>query len=138
MVARVLAFCLNASDHLNFTRGLCVPDEPDLWEHSLDQQLLLWIDVGEPSVERLKKARRKAQRVKVYSFNSKSEVWWRQQQNQMAELDIEVFQFPWQAVQDLAKCLHRTTALVVTVSGGALYVAIGETTVEVHCVCLQQ
>jgi uncharacterized protein YaeQ len=42
-------FCINAQESLEFTKGLSAVDEPDIWARSLDDQLLLWIDVGEPS-----------------------------------------------------------------------------------------
>ena len=78
MMARVLAYCLNVSPELEFTRGVSATDEPDLWAHSLSGELLLWIDVGEPSADRLKKASRSGANAKVYSINTKSDVWWRQ------------------------------------------------------------
>jgi uncharacterized protein YaeQ len=81
MLVRVLVYCLNAQEQLSFTRGLSAVDEPDLWVKTLDDQLALWIDVGEPAVERIKKATRIAAKVKVYSFNSKSASWWSQNQS---------------------------------------------------------
>jgi uncharacterized protein YaeQ len=51
MMVRILVFCINAQEHLEFTKGLSAVDEPDIWARSLDDQLLLWIDVGEPSTE---------------------------------------------------------------------------------------
>ena len=41
MMVRVLAFCINAQEHLVFTPGLSAVDEPDLWVHTLDGQLAL-------------------------------------------------------------------------------------------------
>ena len=76
MMARVLAFCINAQAGLAFTKGLSEVEEPDLWVRTLDEQTSLWIDVGEPSPERVKKATRLARAVKIYSFNTKSEAWW--------------------------------------------------------------
>ncbi|MGB0988917.1 MAG: YaeQ family protein, partial [Pseudoalteromonas spongiae] len=35
LMLRVLAFALNASDTLSFTKGLCADDEPEIWEKSL-------------------------------------------------------------------------------------------------------
>jgi len=55
MMARVLAFCLNAQEYLVFTKGLCAVEEPDIWARTLDDRLSLWIDVGEPTVDRIKK-----------------------------------------------------------------------------------
>ena len=51
MMVRLLAYCLNAEDGLEFTRGLSENDEPDLWQHSLDGRILKWIEVGEPAAE---------------------------------------------------------------------------------------
>lgn len=56
MMARVLAFCINAQEHLDFTRGLSTVEEPDIWARTLDDQISLWIDVGEPAVDRIKKS----------------------------------------------------------------------------------
>ena len=72
MMARVLAFCINAQEHLVFTKGLSAVEEPDIWARTLDDRLSLWIDVGEPSVDRIRKAITLSPAVKVYSFNSKS------------------------------------------------------------------
>ena len=58
MMVRVLAYCINANETLEFTKGVSAVDEPDLWHHTLDGQLSSWIDVGEPSVDRIKKATR--------------------------------------------------------------------------------
>ena len=75
MMVRILVFCINARERLEFTKGLSAVDEPDIWARSLDDQLMLWIDVGEPSIDRIKKASRIAKEVKVYSFNRKSKPW---------------------------------------------------------------
>ena len=72
MMVRVLAFCLNADENLTFTKGLSAVEEPDIILKSLSDSTMLWIDVGEPSADRIKKATRIAEVVKVYSFNSKS------------------------------------------------------------------
>ena len=72
MVSRLLAYCIHAREGLVFTKGLSSVEEPDIWLHTLDDQLVLWIEVGEPTVERIKKASRLARKVIVYSFNSKS------------------------------------------------------------------
>ena len=46
MMARVLAYCLNAQEGLVFTKGLSEIEEPDLWVRTLDEKTTLWIDVG--------------------------------------------------------------------------------------------
>ena len=137
MMSRVLAYCLNAQEFLTFTKGLSEVDDPDIWAKSLADEFLLWIDVGEPSFERIKKACRQAQAVKVYSFNSKSDVWWKQSQSNFAKLDAEIYQFEFAQIQALTKLVKRNMELAVTISDNSLYIAgeLGEC--EVVCRELQ-
>ncbi len=123
MMVRVLAFCLNAQEHLVFTNGLCAVEEPDIWARTLDDQISLWIDVGEPSLERLKKAVRLSPVVKVYCFNSKADRWWAQGQSKFKALKASIFQFQWGSIQALAAMVQRRMDLSVTITGEMAYVA---------------
>lgn len=123
MMVRVLAYCINADEHLEFTKGVSAVDEPDLWQHSLDGQLSSWIDVGEPAVDRIKKATRLTNNVKVYSFNSKSPVWWEQAKDQFSQLNVSLYQFQWETVQSLAALVQRTMNFSVTITDDSAYVA---------------
>lgn len=122
MMIRMLAFCINAQERLSFTKGLSAPDEPDIWARSLDDRMLVWIDVGEPNFDRIKKASRIAQSVKVYSFNSKAEVWWNQEHKKFSDLPVDVFRFDWHGAQALAAMAQRTMDLSMTLSGNCAYV----------------
>ena len=123
MMARVLAFCINAEEHLTFTKGLSEVEQPDIWARTLDDQISLWIDVGEPAADRVKKATRLATAVKVYSFNSKSDVWWAQGQAKFSQLKASFFRFDCQGIQTLAGLVERTMDLSVTITGDSAYVA---------------
>jgi len=137
MMVRMLVFCINAQENLEFTRGLCAVDEPDIWARSLDDQLLLWIDVGEPTPERIKKASRVAREVRVYSFNRKSVPWWEQGRDKFAELNAAFYRFEWESIQSLAALYQRTMQLSVTISGNSAYIAAGLGECEVAWVPLQ-
>jgi uncharacterized protein YaeQ len=137
MVVRVMAYCINAQQYLVFTKGLCAVDEPDLWVRTPDGQTALWIDVGEPTAERIKKATRLSPVVKVYSFNSKSNVWWDQGRARFNELTASVFQFQWDSVQALAALVQRTMDLSITITGDSAYVAAEPGECEVSWVPLQ-
>jgi len=93
MMTRVLAFCFNAQEFLSFTAGLSTPDEPDIWAKNFSEDILLWCDVGEPAFDRLKKAVGRSRTVKVYSFNSKSDVWWNKGRAEFVNLDVSFYQF---------------------------------------------
>ncbi len=138
MVARVLAFCINATDQLVFTKGLSTADEPDIWEKSLDGELQLWIDLGEPVPERIKKACGLARAVKVYSFNSKSDVWWNLNQPQFAKLAAVFYQFDHQQIKQLATLVERTMELSVTIAEQSAFVATAGGECELSWVTLQE
>jgi len=131
MMVRVMAYCLNAQERLRVTKGLSETEEPDLWVKSLDDQIEHWVDVGEPGLDRLKKATRQALHTRVYSFNSKSPTWWQQLQLQRSKLSVEVFAFEWSAIQALANLLERTMVMSVTITGDSAYVATEQGECEV-------
>ncbi len=138
MTARVLAFCLNAQKNLLFTKGLSAIDEPDLWVKTMDDKTTLWVDVGEPDPDRVKKSVRKAEHVKVYSFNTKSDVWWSQGKNKFAQYEVEIIRFHAEAVSKLASQLERTVDWSVTITGQSAFVACRQAEVEVNWETLQE
>jgi len=137
MMVRVLAYCINAQDQLTFTKGLSEVDEPDLWVRSYDENTTLWIDVGEPSVERIKKSCRLAENVKVYCFNSKADVWWKQFQGKIKQLQATIIKFDWQEIQSLACLVERTMDMSVSISGDSAYIAAQKGETEVNWQLLQ-
>jgi len=137
MMVRVLSFCINAQENLAFTKGLSAPDEPDIWARTLDDRVLLWIDVGEPTVDRIKKATRIAETVKVYSFNSKSNIWWKQEREKFSDLTALIFRFHWESAQALAALVQRTMDFSITISGNSAFVATEKDQFEVSWESLQ-
>jgi len=123
MMARVLAYCINAGEGLVFSKGLSEADEPAIWHHAMDDQILLWIDVGEPAQERMKKASHLAKSVKVYCFNARADVWWQQVQNKVSRLPVSVYQFEWPVIEALAAMVQRTMDISVSITGDSAYVA---------------
>lgn len=137
MMARVLCYCINVRENLSFTKGLSAADEPDIWAKSLDEQLELWIDVGEPAYERIKKASRLTDNVIVYSFNSKSNAWWSQEKEKFSKLPVAIFQFSWEEIQALSALVDRTMELNLTISGDTVYIVAKQETLEINWVTLQ-
>ncbi len=131
MMARVLAYCLNAQPDLAMTKGLSTIEEPDIWLKTLDDQIKLWIDIGEPDPERVKKSTRLAEKVAVYSFNTKSSVWWTQNASKLNLLEASVFQFDYSEIEAVAKLVERTMDMSVMLTGNSAYVSIGDNNCEV-------
>lgn len=137
MMVRILVFCINAQENLIFTKGLSAVDEPDIWARTLDDKLTCWIDVGEPTFDRVKKATRLTPNVKIYSFNSKSDVWWKQGSTKFNELAASFFRFEWKHIQILADLVQRTMNLSVTITGDSAYVSTESAGCEVSWVTLK-
>jgi len=85
---RLIAFALNASDELQFTKGLCAEDEPEICVESLTGDKELWISFGQLDEKRIRKACALATKVIVYTYNhKKSQVWWNQISNQLGRFN---------------------------------------------------
>ena len=52
LVARVLAYCLEYTGGIEFSRGLSDADEPPLSVRDLTGAMRAWIDIGTPSIPR--------------------------------------------------------------------------------------
>lgn len=137
MMARVMAFCFNTQEQLAFCKGLSDTEEPDLWLHSLDGKLELWIEVGEPITNRIKKATRMASVVKVYCFNNKANTWWDLNRDEIGALTASIYQFQWPEMQTLAGMVDRTMDISVTITEGSAYVATAQGECEVSVQQLQ-
>ncbi|MDY0137457.1 MAG: YaeQ family protein [Thiomicrospira sp.] len=138
MMVRVLVYCINLDPQLEFCKGLSDTDKPDMWAKSLDGQIDQWIDIGEPSVERIKKASHLAKTASVYSFNSKSDVWWNQNRDQITKLAVSVFQFNWCEIQPLAGLANRTIDFSLSLSENSAYISTDKSQYEIHWTGLQE
>lgn len=138
MMTRLLAYIINAQEYLAFTQGLSTPDEPDIIVKAMDDEILTWIDVGEPAADRIKKASRQARAVKVYSFNSKSNIWWQQEQKKIKALPVSVYQFQWPQITALAQMVERTMDVSFTITGHSVYIAMNQGELEVTWNALQE
>ena len=78
LMVRLIAFVLNASEDLVFTKGISAEDEPDLWKKSLGGDIELWIDLGQPDEKRIKKACGRSDEVIIYTYQEgMANAWWK-------------------------------------------------------------
>jgi uncharacterized protein YaeQ len=86
MMVRLLAYVINYDADLCFSKGLSTTDEPDLWIVRPDGSVPCWIEVGQASPERLRKAVSRAEQIKLYAYGSETEIWWSKQEVAIREL----------------------------------------------------
>lgn len=133
MAARLLAYCLNYTRGIEFTRGISTSDEPDVWVHSDHGDTEHWIEVGQPEESRLRKACGRARLVSVYTFGKSAATWWKLNSASISALPrLQVWQFDWDEIQAAAALLDRTVKLNTSIVGGIVYLDNGSasTTVE--------
>lgn len=133
MMVRLLAFALNASAALQFSKGLSTEDEPDLWQKSLSDEIELWIDLGQPDEKRIRKACGRSRRVIIYNYQERSSAtWWEQQKNRLARFDnLGVFSLGAATVTALGRMAERSMRLQCTIQDGQAWFTGGEQSVEV-------
>lgn len=133
MMVRLLAFILNASERLQFTRGISTEDEPDLWQKSLSDEIELWIDLGLPDESRIRKACSRAQRVRLYTYGARAmPPWWEKMRDKVRRFsNLEVVHIPADAVSALAALAEKSMALQCTVEDGQIWLGNAASTVSV-------
>jgi len=112
MMLRVLAFALNAHEHLAFGKGLSDTDEPDLWQKDLTGRILHWIDVGQPDEKRLIRASGRADRVTVYAYGRGADPWWEANSERLGRArNLTVWRVPAEASESAGKLAQRAMQL---------------------------
>jgi uncharacterized protein YaeQ len=66
LMTRLLAYCLEYTEGIAFSKGLSDPDEPAISVRDLTGALRSWIEIGAPEASRLHKAAKAAPDVAVY------------------------------------------------------------------------
>jgi uncharacterized protein YaeQ len=123
MMVRILAFALNAGERLEFTKGLSTDEVPDLWQKALTGDIEHWIEVGQPSAKRIKKACNRSDRVTVYTFSGHSaEVWWQQNQKDFVRLSkLNIVDLPHTQISNLGDDVARTASYQCTIQEGLIW-----------------
>ncbi|MBU2897419.1 YaeQ family protein [Vibrio hepatarius] len=137
MIARVLAYCIKYQAELTFTKGLSSIEEPDLWVKALNGTISHWIEVGEPALDRIKKATRLADRVDVFSFTSKSSTWWEQTKNKSHQYDAHIYRLSSEGIEALSEVIERGMDLSIMISGTSVFVDCDKGSFEIQIETLQ-
>lgn len=119
-MVRLIAFMLNASESIAFTKGLSSDDEPDLWQKSLTSDIELWVDLGQPDEKRIRKACGRSEQVVIYCYQEKkAKVWWEQQKNKLQRFsNLTVYLIHAEGVEALVK---RAMQLQCNIQEGEMY-----------------
>lgn len=131
MVTRLLAYCLEHAEGIDFSAGVSTTDEPAVLIRDLTGRITAWIEVGAPDAQRLHHGSKLADRVAVYTHRDPAKVIgaWAGKMIHRAD-DVVVRSFDPGFVDRVADLLERRNTLTVSVTEGQLYLTLGERTLE--------
>jgi uncharacterized protein YaeQ len=131
LVTRVLAYCLEHTDGLAFSRGLAEPDEPALSVRDLTGALVSWIEIGVPDAARLHKASKAAPRVAVYTHKEPRHLL-RQLEGERVHRahELELYAIDRPLLGELTSRLERRMTFALSVSDRHVYVSAGGATFD--------
>jgi uncharacterized protein YaeQ len=139
MMVRLLAFALNAHEHLAFGKGLSDTEEPDLWQKDLTGAIEHWIEVGQPDEKRLLRAAGRARQVTVYAYGNRAELWWKPIADKLERAkNLAVWRVPAPVVQALEQLAGRTMQLQCTVQDAQAYFSNAAETVQIELGALKR
>ena len=133
LMVRIVAFALNAHEHLEMTKGLSTDDEPDIWQKSLSGELDVWVALGLPSEKVMRQSCGKADKVIVYPYGGKTaEMWWDKIKNSTTRFDnLQVINFSETDTGALAKLASRAMKLQINIHDGDVMVSVDDSVVYV-------
>ena len=120
LMARLVAFVINADEDLVFCKGISQDDEPDLWQKSLNGEIKLWIDLGQPDEKRIKKACGRSEKVIIYTYQDGSaSAWFKQLEKSLKRFEnLSVIYLNIDG--DIEQLAQRTMSLSCNISDGEL------------------
>jgi uncharacterized protein YaeQ len=137
LVARLIAYLMEFTEGIEFSRGVSTPDEPTIAVRDLTGALEAWIDVGTPDADRLHKASKLARRVAVYTHKDPAQFLKQLAGKRIHNADtLALYAIDRALVGALVERLERRVAFSVSVSERELFVSIGVDHVTGSCLPL--
>ena len=129
LLTRVLAYCLEFSEGIGFSKGLSDPDEPAIYVRDLTGALQVWVDIGLPEPERLHRASKAAPRVAVYIHKDAAQWAERIRSAKIHRAEkLEAFAFDREWLMTIVGGLERRMKFSLARSEGEIYFTLGTST----------
>jgi uncharacterized protein YaeQ len=124
LVARVLAYALEYTRGIEFTRGLSEPEWPAILVRDLTGALQSWIEIGTPDAARLHRASKASPRVAVYVHTEPTQ-WLRALAGERIHRRdaLELYSIDRGLIDDLVARLGRRMSLALSVTDRELTVS---------------
>ncbi|MEK7240381.1 MAG: YaeQ family protein [Gemmatimonadota bacterium] len=131
LLTRLLAYCLEYTEGIAFSRGLGDPDEPAISVRDLTGVLKAWIEVGSPDAARLHKASKASPRVAIYTHKEPRLLLRAYEGEKIHRAErVELYAVDRDLLAELVSHLDRRVAMTLSVSDRHLFIDIGGTSVS--------
>lgn len=137
LATRLLAYCLEYTEGIEFTAGLSNGDEPAILVRDMTGRITAWIEIGAPDADRLHRASKLADRVAVYTHRDLRTFLGQLEGRKIHRAgEIPIFTFGKGFVDDLAARLARRVRIGLSITERHLYLDVDgaplATVVEEH------
>jgi uncharacterized protein YaeQ len=131
LLTRVIAYCLHYCGGMDLSPGLSQPDEPAIAVLDDQGRHRQWIEVGNPSRDRLERAARASDEVWVYSHRG-TEQWLRgiSLDDIRKRAHVTVVEVPGNFLEALAALLERRNRWGFVHSDRLLHLSVGDHSLE--------
>ncbi len=128
LATRLLAYCLEYTEGIEFTSGLSNGDEPAIVVRDLTGRLTAWIEIGAPDADRLHRATKLVDHVAVYTHRDLRILLGQFEGKKIHRAaDIPIYTFGRGFVDALAERLERRIRMTLSVTERHLYLDIDGT-----------
>lgn len=126
LVTRLLAYLLEFTEGIAFSRGVSDPDQPAIVVRDLTGAISVWIEIGTPDAARLHKASKTARRVVVYTHKDPAQFLKQLDGERIHRADaLELYAIDRVLVSALVARLERRVAFSLSIADRELYLSIG-------------
>lgn len=127
LLTRVLAYALSYEEGLDFSPGgLADPDAPALQKAGVHGTIDLWIEIGNPTVRKLHKGSKAANKVIVYTYKNPELLLETMKSGEVHKAgSIQVFAFDTKFIEELERLLEKNNKWSVLHQQGHLDIDTG-------------
>ena len=125
LIARLLAYLLEFTSGIAFSRGVSEPEEPAISVRDPTGAITTWIDIGTPDAGRLHKASKAARRVVVYTHKDPRQFLKQLAGEKIYNADaLELYALDRTLVEALVARLERRVAFSLSISARELFLSL--------------
>ena len=126
MLTRLLAYCLEYTNGIEFTEGVSAGDEPAVLVRDMTGRVTAWIEVGMPDASRVHRGMKLAGKAAVYTHRNIAKVLGGLSGKQVFRAaDIPVYELAAEFIDGATAVMQRRNTLSLSITERQLYLDIG-------------